>query len=284
MASDCGYDHATAGHKTHQNAVDFTGCLAHAEVTYLLSTQKILRIRGYFCHNEGCQKALIARFPAIPLHPSVYETALQQLKDGGTLTDLQERNRKMVASCLYHDQPMDLTKSPYRWHIQSKDTHSLYQQFNRLQGIKVSEQAHLNIDEWLDPESPQYDQTLRDTVFHYSPRVTRGERFEVCIATPEMKEAAWKYGHESQIILDGTFGVCDKKILLFIVMGVDENKKGVPLAFLLFSAPSGNRHTAAGYNTDVIAKLMAEWKKSLGMRNGTAFEAWVAITDTDLME
>jgi hypothetical protein len=220
----------------------------------------------------------------MPLHPSVYEIALQQLKEGGTLTDLQERNRKMVTSCLYRDQPMDLTKSPYRWHIQSKDTRSLYRQFNRLQGIKVSEQAHLNIDEWLDPESPQYDQTLRDAIFHYSPRATRGERFEVCIATPEMKEAAWKYGHESQIILDGTFGVCDRKILLFIVMGVDENKKGVPLAFLLFSAPSGNQHTAAGYNTEVIVKLMEEWKKSLGMWNGKAFEAWVAITDTDLME
>ena len=282
--SDCGYDHRSAGHKTRHNPVDFTGCLAHAEITYLLSTQRILRIRGYFCHNKGCQEALIARFPVMPLHPSVYEIALQQLKEGGTLTDIQERNRKMVMSRLYRDQPIDLVKSPYRWHIQSKDTRSLYRQFNRLQGIKVSEQAHLNIDEWLNPSSPQYDQTLRDAIFHYSPRAAKGERFEVCIATPEMKEAAWKYGHKSQIILDGTFGVCDKKILLFIVMGVDESKKGVPLAFLLFSAPSGNRHTAAGYNTEVIAKLMGEWKNSLGVRNGKTFEAWVAITDTDLME
>jgi hypothetical protein len=99
-----------------------------------------------------------------------------------------------------------------------------------------------------------------------------------------MREAAWKYSHESQIILDGTFGVCDKKILLFIVMGVDERGKGIPLTFLLFSAPSGNRHTAAGYNTEVIARLLEEWKKSMGKRDGKAFEAWVAITDTDLME
>jgi hypothetical protein len=153
-----------------------------------------------------------------------------------------------------------------------------------MQGIKVTEQAHLNVDEWLDPESPQFNQILREAVFHYSPRATRGERFEVCIATPDMREAAWKYSHESQIILDGTFGVCDKKILLFIVMGVDERGKGVPLTFLLFSAPSGNRHTAAGYNTEVITRLIGEWKKSLGKRDGKAFEAWVAITDTDLME
>jgi len=264
--------------------VDFTGCLAHAEVTYLRTTQKIIRVRGYFNHNEGCKTAVITRFPAVPLHPAVYEIALQQLKDGATLTDIQEQNRAMVQSVSYSNQPADLKQSPYRWHLRGKDTRSLYRQFNRMQGIKVTEQAHLNIDEWLDPESPQFNQTLRDAVFHYSPRATRGERFEVCIATPDMSEGAWKYSHKSQIILDGTFGVCDKKILLFIVMGVDEQGKGVPLAFFLFSAPSGNRHTAAGYNTEVIAHLLEEWKKSLGKQDGKAFEAWVAITDTDLME
>jgi len=108
-------------------------------------------------------------------------------------------------------------------------------------GICKAQIHVLNIDEWLDPDSAQFDQTLHDTVFHYSPQAMRGERFEVCIATPEMREAAWKYGHQSQIILDGTFGV-----------------------FLLFSAPSGNRHTAAGYNTEIIARLIDEWTKSLG--------------------
>ena len=80
-----------------------------------------------------------------------------------------------------------------------------------------------------------------------------------------MQEAAWKYAHQSQIILDGTLSVCDKKILLFIIMGIDKNKKGLPLAFPLFSAPSGNRHTAAGYNTEIITKLMEAWKTSLGV-------------------
>ena len=41
--SNCGYDHKAAGHKRQQNAVDFTSCLAHAEGTYLQSTQKVLR-------------------------------------------------------------------------------------------------------------------------------------------------------------------------------------------------------------------------------------------------
>ncbi|KAF8515192.1 hypothetical protein JB92DRAFT_2829740 [Gautieria morchelliformis] len=100
---------------------------------------------------------------------------------------------------------------------------------------------------------------------HYSPQAMKENRLEICIAIPAMQKAAWKYAHKSQVILDGTFGVCDCKLLLFIVMGIDEEKKGVPLAFLLFSAPSRNQHTAAGYTTDIIAKLLNEWKKSLGV-------------------
>lgn len=174
--------------------------------------------------------------------------------------------------------------APYRWLLRASDTRSLYRQFNRMEGIKVTEAAHLNIHEWLDPLSPQYNDTLAKAIFHYSARATKEDRFEVCVSTDEMKTATWKYAHKSQIILDGTFGVCDKKVLLFIVMGLDEERKGVPLAFLFFSAPSGNRHSAAGYNTEILAKLLETWKKSLGERDGKPFEAWVAITDTDLKE
>ncbi|KAF8527267.1 hypothetical protein JB92DRAFT_3218927 [Gautieria morchelliformis] len=151
---DCGYDHQAAGYKKHLNAVNFTGCLAHVEVTYLLSTQNILRICGYLIHNEECKEAVIACFPSVPLHPSVYGVALKQLRDGATLTDIQECNWQMLDAHLYCEQPHDLGKS-------------LYRQFNRQQGIKVSEQAHINVHEWLDPNSPQFDKALRDAIFHY---------------------------------------------------------------------------------------------------------------------
>jgi hypothetical protein len=101
-----------------------------------------------------------------------------------------------------------------------------------LNGVKVTERPQVNIDEWLDPSSPQYNATLAEAIFHYSARTDRAERFEACIATQEMRETAWRYGHENQIIVDGTFGVCDSRILLFIIMVVDENKKGIPVAFL----------------------------------------------------
>ncbi|KAI0683350.1 hypothetical protein BC835DRAFT_1311092 [Cytidiella melzeri] len=60
--------------------------------------------------------------------------------------------------------------------------------------------------------------------------------------------------------------------------------QGVLLVFFLFSAPSGNQNTAAGYNTDILEKMLEQWRQSLGSRDREKFEVWVAITDTDLIE
>lgn len=197
-----------------------------------------------------------------------------------------EKNKAMFRQSLYPEQPSDLRKSgsAYRWLIKRHDTRSLYRQYNRLHGVNVTEAAHINVDEWLDKDSPRYNADIAAAVFHYSSRAQVGDRFEVCIATKAMKEAAWAHGHKSQIMLDGTFGVSEKKLLLFILMGLDEKRRGEPLALFLFSAPSGNRHTAAGYNTEILAKLLSKWCGTLGKRNGEGFSPAVAITDTDLME
>ncbi|KAK7018770.1 hypothetical protein VNI00_018232 [Paramarasmius palmivorus] len=281
----CGYDEKVAGSKKRNAPLPFTGCMAHAEITYEVKSQKILRVRGYFEHNDACKNASYSRFPPIPLHSDVFTEALQQLRAGCSLTDIQERNRTLLHARAYPALSADPEiDERYRWLLRSYDTRSLYRQFNRLQGIKVTEPAHLNIHEWLDPTSSQYNQTLRDAIFYYQARQDKGDRFKACVATPEMRDATWKYAHKSQIILDGTFGICDRKVLLFILMGVDEDKKGVPLAFLFFSAPSSNRHTASGYNTEILAELLGQWKKELGERNGEAFNVLVAITDTDLKE
>lgn len=153
-----------------------------------------------------------------------------------------------------------------------------------MHGVRITIVAHVNIDEWLNPDSPQYNCTLADAVFYYSAWTTCDKRLKVCIATPEMREVAWKYTHCSQIILDGIFGVCNWKMLLFIIMGIDEERKGVPLAFLLFFAPTKNKQTSASYDTEILTELLYEWKLALKTKNGEAFTVHVTITDTDLME
>jgi hypothetical protein len=99
-----------------------------------------------------------------------------------------------------------------------------------------------------------------------------------------MKAAAWKYAHCSQLILDGTFGVCSSRMLLFIAMGIDEDGKGVPVAFFLFSAPTGTQATHAGYNTEILRELLESWKRWLSHGHPVPFMPHVVITDTDTRE
>lgn len=284
LDSDCGYHHQSRDTKHRKTPIDFTGCLAHGEVLYQKHTGKILLVRGYFEHNLPCRDAFLSRIPPIPLHPSVFEVALKQLRGGAELSDIQELNRKLFRTFAYAGQPRDMRQSSHRWLLRKTDTRSLYRQFNRIRGINVVQPAHVNVDDWLDSASPAYNAAFAEAFFHYSARATQDDRFEVCIATKQMKEASWTYAHDSQIILDGTFGLCDKKLLLFIVMGLDGQKRGVPLAFLLFSAPSGNQQTSSGYNTEILTRLLTHWRTSLGTRNGMSFSPRVAITDTDLKE
>lgn len=99
-----------------------------------------------------------------------------------------------------------------------------------------------------------------------------------------MKTAAWKYAHQSQLLLDGTFGICNSRMLLFIALGVDGFGKGIPLAFFLFSAPTGSRATHTGYDSTILQQLLKAWKQLLGSQGGMAFTPFIAITDTDTKE
>lgn len=67
-------------------------------------------------------------------------------------------------------------------------------------------------------------------------------------------------------------------------MGIDDEFHGVPLAFLLFSAPGGNNATASGYDTAILTRLLQKWKEALNTRGQTSFAPCAAITDTDLKE
>ncbi|KAJ7099086.1 hypothetical protein C8R44DRAFT_888546 [Mycena epipterygia] len=119
----CGYDHTRAGKKERQTPVPFTSCLAHAEITYEDSSHKILRIRGFFHHNEACKQAEYTRIPPVPVHPSVFVVALSQLRDGASFADVKKKNRELVTARGYKDFPADLRTSPYRWLLETDLLH-----------------------------------------------------------------------------------------------------------------------------------------------------------------
>ena len=290
LYSDCGTvrsAHPESTTSAYLHPLPFTECLAHVEILYNLNNMKILRIRGFLEHNEDCLSARYRNAPRTPLHLDVFEQCLKLLQTGTPLTEIKSRNHYMVQNALYPNIPKSVegrVQSRYRWVLHDSDTRALYRLFNREQGIDTRTAAHVNVHHWLDPQSPKYNKVFADAVFHYSARAQKNDRFEVCIATSDMKEAAWSYGHKKQIILDGTFGICDRKLLLFIIMGIDETNAGIPLAFLLFSAPSGNGQTSAGYDHMILQKLLQQWRNSLGQQDDAQFAPAVCITDTDIKE
>jgi hypothetical protein len=123
----------------------YTGCLAHAEVTTIASTRQILCVRGYFEHNDACQKAAIARMLELPIHPSVYVIALAQLREGSSITEVRTKIQRLFQACMYKSQPLprDLANSNYRWLPKQMDFHTLYQKFNQLLGVDIKEAPHV---------------------------------------------------------------------------------------------------------------------------------------------
>ncbi|KAK7686512.1 hypothetical protein QCA50_010110 [Cerrena zonata] len=268
---------------------DFTGCLVHADITHIGShPPTILRIIGYFSHNNACVTSKLKRFPSIPLHPHVWEVALRQIRKGAGINAIQSENISLFESSAYKDQTAH-TNNPlsanYRFLIRSGDFSRLYRRHNlETYGIDVSVRAEHNVDNWLNPNNKHFRKSIFDSVFHYAARTCEEDRFKVCIASSEMREAAWKYCHNKQLLLDGTFGLCTSRLLLWIAMGIDESGSGIPVALFLFSAPTGNRATHAGYNTSILAELLGTWHNWLGSCYDEPFKPYVAMTDTDLKE
>ncbi|KIJ36909.1 hypothetical protein M422DRAFT_260533 [Sphaerobolus stellatus SS14] len=265
---------------------DFTSCLAHLDITFSIESLQIIRITGIREHDPSCEKQEMQRLPPVPLHPDVWQVAIQQLNNGATIAAIQENNRQRYKAQAYDGQKvLDLEKANIRYLFLPQDSSRLYQMQARTQGVDLSQPPESNVDNWLDRSSPHYKPELAEAVFYYKARHNPSERFKLCIQTQEMKDAAWKYAHGSQLIFDGTFGICDCRLLLFIGMAIDEKGKGVPIVFLLFSAPSGSQATHAGYDTNILIELLREWVQALGEgTEGTEFRPKVAITDTDTKE
>jgi hypothetical protein len=95
-SSTCGYNtlahqdtdknksgqHTKGEQWTQCTPYDFTGCLAHVDITYDEQSGEVCYIMGFLNHNEACQLSIMKCIPAIPLHPHVIEVTLEQLGDG----------------------------------------------------------------------------------------------------------------------------------------------------------------------------------------------------------
>src|SRR6266487_369856 len=74
------------------------------------------------------------------------------------------------------------------------------------------------------------------------------------------------------------------------MMVIDENNKGIPITFILFTPPPHNCLTAAGYDSKILERLLTIFRDRIsaihneGLDNPITFTPRVAMTDTDVKE
>lgn len=192
----------------------------------------------------------------------------------------------MLAHTAYQGQnAYNIATVNHRYQILPSDFSRLYwQHYRKAYSVDVSVAPEHNVDNWLNRQSTHFKPHIHEAIFHYNARANVGDRLKICVSTPEMKTAAWKYCHKRQLVLDGTFGLCTSRLLVWIALGVDDSGHGIPVAMFLFSAPAGNRATHAGYDTNILTELLKAWMVWLGTQLGEQFRPYVAITDTDFKE
>lgn len=194
---------------SRRNPYDFTGCLAHAEVTEHNSDGQITQIFGVLNHSQECQASAMTCIPAVPLHPHVYEVALEQLKNSAryvswlilffynvptiifdSITSVQSKNIQMLHSRTYCGMKShNLSAANVRYEFLPSDASQLYRLFNKYHGVNVTIPSQHNLHNWLNPESPHFNAEICDAIFGYEARTEQHEQLKVCISTREMDNA-----------------------------------------------------------------------------------------------
>src|SRR5204862_2306540 len=107
-------------------------------------------------------------------------------------------------------------------------------------------EKEINIDQFFESNSNDYE--LIEATVYYKPRKELNDRFMLVLATKYQRDLAWEFGHQKILHLDGTFGISNKKILLFTLLVLDDQRKGIPIGYLIFSAAGGAQRASSSYN------------------------------------
>ncbi|GBE82674.1 hypothetical protein SCP_0410590 [Sparassis crispa] len=223
------------------------------------------------------------RSPCLPLHPDLHDYAMSLLRR-------REPIRLVRSKCLswakehWQEQQGD---GSHRFHLTPYDSSSLYRTAARERGIPQRSSAADNLDCWFHSEDPRPPSPLfTSSCLHYQPYLEGiFERFEIIISTPQQRDAAWTFGYKKQIIMDGTFRICSARVLCFIIMVINDQNKGIPVAHIVFSAKKHTKAVHADYNGALLTRLVEKFKIGMGVNPlGDTFCAAVAMTDNDPRE
>ncbi|KAJ7483905.1 hypothetical protein B0H11DRAFT_1722928, partial [Mycena galericulata] len=241
-------------------------------------------IVGNFTHSAECLGLTeMDKNPPIPLHPELRAYALSLLRIRVPLSQL----RQLCRAWAQKKWDSAIGDSSFRYVLNDHETTSLYRTLARERGIAQAP-AQDNLDSWFRSDNPSPpDPRLTASCLAYTPCIA-GEadsRFTLILTTPEQRLLAWRYGHKKQVLMDLTFGICSGRVLLAILLAIDDENHGVPIAAILFSARKTANAVHADYNKQLLKAVLAQWKAGMGTNSaGEEFEMTVASTDNDPRE
>ena len=188
---------------------------------------------------------------------------------------------------LYGDAIGDHT---HRFRLEPHDASSIYRTHTSHLSIPQWSCSEENLDKWFrqNTPSPPHPSFTEARLYYHPPTFDTAAtalegRFALIISTPSQREAAWCYGHQKQVLMDGTFGITSAHVLLFILMAIDDHFHGVPITYILFSAQEHSKATHADYNTKILTELLGQFKVEMGWNAAREeFEIRVGITDNDV--
>ena len=194
----------------------------------------INEISGILEHSDACQDLIqMDRKPAIPLHPELREYALSLLRDRVPIGQVHllcwEWSIKR-----WENLPGDLN---YRYVLMEYESTSLYRTLRQEDGIMRNSTAIDNLYQWFGGENPKPPvPELGDScLFYQNLGLGNDDRLILILSTPWQREMAWAYGHQKQMLLDSTFGVCSTCVLVFFLMAIDDRNVSIPVATILFT-------------------------------------------------
>ena len=123
-----------------------------------------------------------------------------------------------------------------------------------------------NLYKWFggdNPKTPVPD-LGESCLFYQNLGPGNDECLILILATPRQHQMAWAYGHQKQMMLDGTFGICSTCVLVFFLMVVDDRNIGVPVATIIFTPKKDAKAGHASYDGPLLARLLQHWKDGMG--------------------
>ncbi|KAF0399032.1 sugar transporter [Gigaspora margarita] len=291
---------------------EFLECLSFAEITINKSTNLYEKVIGYFEHVNGCVQSnktiqqvvkplVIITTPPSQETPSLVTSPVKSHVSGSLILQLHPMIKEITS---------DLLKSyvPIKWVL--KDNQKFV--YNRCNGMVILDNSRLlvnhsdisnimneipkvklNINMRQPIESSLLElfflkgdsnSLIRNSCFHYQPRTQENDRLEIGLSTLEQRDLAWTYGHQKLLIMDGTFTICDNRILLFALFVLDKDIRSIPVAYFLFSLPNSKKSVDGGYEYRILNTLFQKFIDVLGEKNSAKFFPKVVMTDINYRE